>query len=187
MNKKITIKNLVDRYGYDSSAIGRDWVAKGLKMGWDEQTINAWVVENIMRPLREGTLSVQIQNEKLQKLTAERKLTEIQLEKEYENVVDVSYVELVLSEFLIIIKQQIRSLPSGIYLELFACTEATEIRDVLKNKIDAVLNDIGEMEFELPEDNEVLEESEYEQQDEIDLDIEEEPTDNKTTEESESI
>ena len=50
-----------------------------------------------------------------------------------------------------------REIPSKAYLELFAQTDAKDLRDLLKTEIDKTLYQLGSMEFELPTDEEILE------------------------------
>ena len=88
MNKKLTItySELSRRYGYDVSVISREWVSKGLDCTKSEIEINAWITENIMKALRNTNVKDQMEIEKLAKLTAERQLAELELQKEMETV-----------------------------------------------------------------------------------------------------
>lgn len=185
MTKKntITYSELSRRYGFDVSVISRDWVAKGLDCTKSENEIYQWIRENVMTPLRNTDIKEQIEQERLKKLKAEASLAELELAQKENTVISSEYIEQVLTAYLFKIKTTIRSVPSKVYLELFAMENAKDLRDRLKDVIDSTLIELGEMEFELPEDMEILDEEE--QQDEIDGSIEESSTDNKTTNQTE--
>jgi hypothetical protein len=55
-----------------------------------------------------------------------------------------------------------RAIPSKTYLELFAKTDAKDLRDILKQHIDTALFQLGSMEFELPMHEEILDGNEHE-------------------------
>lgn len=169
MSKKLTItySELSRRYGYDVSVISREWVSKGLDCTKSEIEINAWITENIMKALRNTNVKDQMEMEKLAKLTAERQLAELELQKEMEMVVSTDYVEQVLTAYLHQIKTNIRTIPTKIYLELFAQNDAKDLRDILKEEIDKTLYQLGEMEFSLPADEEILNENQSGEDDNI--------------------
>ncbi|ENC0876043.1 hypothetical protein ABJ833_004448, partial [Escherichia coli] len=73
----------------------------------------------------------------------------------------------ILTAYLQQLKASIRTIPNSCYLELFACDSAKDIRDKLKEKIDSTLTELGNMEFELPEDEEILNEIEQSEDDNI--------------------
>lgn len=185
MTKKntITYSELSRRYGFDVSVISRDWVAKGLDCTKSENEIYQWIRENVMTPLRNTDIKEQIEQERLKKLKAEASLAELELAQKENTVISSEYIEQVLTAYLFKIKTTIRSIPSKVYLELFAMENAKDLRDRLKDVIDSTLIELGEMEFELPEDMEIFDEEE--QQDEIDGSIEESSTDNETTNQTE--
>lgn len=158
---KTSIRTLAKQYGYDESTV-RSWVLKGMPMDTDYNT-RKWIVENILKPLRNTNIKEQIEQERLQKLTTERQLAELELQEKLEHVLNTEYVEQVLTAYLYQIKTTIRSIPNKIYLELFAMTDAKDLRDRLKEVIDTHLYQLGEMEFELPEDKEILDEQEQEE------------------------
>jgi len=67
----ISINQLAKQYGYDESTIRQICVPKGLDMSLSEQDIRAWIVQEILKPLRETDLREQMDREKLRKLQAE--------------------------------------------------------------------------------------------------------------------
>jgi len=66
-------------------------------------------------------------------------------------LVSTDYVEEILTAFLFQIKTSIRAVPTKIYLDLYAQSDAKDLRDKLQRELDSTLYDLGQMEFELPE------------------------------------
>jgi len=149
-----------------------------------EQNSRAWIIENILMPLRNTSVKEQLEQERLQKLIAERQLAELELNEKMEQVISTVYVEQVLTEYLFQIKTAVRAIPSKVYLELFAQTDAKDLRDRLKQEIDSTLYQLGSMTFELPEDMEIMEDEN--EQDQIDGDTSQSTSDDPTTEDSEN-
>lgn len=185
MTKKntITYSELSRRYGYDVSVISRQWVQKGLDITKSEIEINKWINTNIMDPLRNTDIKEQIEVKRLEKLTAESALVQLELAERENTVVSTEYVETILTNYLFQIKNTIRSIPSKVYLELFAMDDAKDLRDKLKEEIDKTLYQLGEMDFELPDDKDIIDEPE---QDQDDSDIEPDDEDDSTAEDSEN-
>jgi hypothetical protein len=150
--KTISINQLAKQYGYDESTIRQIWVPKGLDMNLPEQDIRAWIVQNILQPLRETDLREQMDREKLRKLQAEASQAELELNKQLELVVDTSYLESSLSEYFSQLKNYLRTIPQKHYLELFESEDALTLKTKLAGFIDEVLNEIGSQEYEMPED-----------------------------------
>jgi hypothetical protein len=117
--KTISINQLAKQYGYDESTIRQIWVPKGLDMNLPEQDIRAWIVQNILQPLREIDLREQMDLEKLRKLQAEASQAELELNKQLGLVVDTGYLESSLSEYFSQLKNYLRTIPQKHYLELF--------------------------------------------------------------------
>lgn len=99
-------------------------------------------------------------------------------------MVSTEYVEQVLTEYLFQVKTAVSAIPSKTYLELFAQSDAKDLRDVLRTHNDKRLYQLGSMEFELPDDMEVLEDGN--KQEEINEDTEEGTTDDTTAEDTEN-
>lgn len=178
----ISYSELSKRYGYDVSVISREWVARGLDCTKSENEIYIWIRANIMEPLRNTSIKEQIEQERLKKLTAERHLVDLELSLKTGSVLDSVYVETILTSYLHEIKTTLRAIPSKVYLELFALNDAKDLRDRLKEEIDKTLYQLGEMEFELPSDEEILDED---KSGEIDNSVEQSTTDDSTPEDSE--
>ncbi|WPO93733.1 hypothetical protein SFA32_12210 [Buttiauxella sp. HR94] len=177
---KTSLRALAKQYGYDESTV-RSWVEKGMPTDTDDES-RIWIIEQVLKPLRNTNTKERIEQERLQKLTAERQLAEIELDEKLKTVVSTQYVEQVLTEYLFQVKTAMRAIPSKVYLELFAQTDAKDLRDRLKQEIDSTLYQLGSMEFELPEDMEIMED-EYEQ-DKSNKDTSEDITDDSPAEDS---
>ncbi|HHK9412585.1 terminase small subunit [Escherichia coli] len=162
-NLTISYSELSRRYGYDVSVISREWANRGLDCTKSEKEIYEWIRTNIIDPLRNTDIKEQIDQERLKKLSAERQLAELELAEKNGLVVSTEYIEQVLTEYLFQVKTAMRAIPSKTYLELFAQTDAKDLRDILKQHIDSTLFQLGSMEFELPTDEEILDGNEQEE------------------------
>lgn len=176
----VSYSEIARRYGYDISVVSREWVGRGLDCTKSESEIYHWIRENVLKPLRDTNTKEQIEQERLKKLSAERQLAELELAEKNGLVVSTEYVEQVLTEYLFQVKTAVRAIPSKTYLDLFAQADAKDLRDVLKTHIDKTLYQLGSMEFELPDDMEVLEDGN--KQEEVNKNIEESTTDDTTAE-----
>ncbi|EOL8788507.1 hypothetical protein HI368_RS13580 [Escherichia coli] len=183
-NLSISYSELSRRYGYDVSVISREWVNRGLDCTKTEPEIYEWIRENVLAPLRNTDTKEQIEQERLKKLKAEAALAEIELDEKNGEVISTAYIEQVLTEYLFQVKTAMRAISSKTYLELFAQTDAKDLRDLLKTEIDKTLYQLGSMEFELPTDEEILEYGN--EQDKTYEDITESTTDNTTAEDTEN-
>lgn len=152
MSTKISIRSLAKQYGYDESTIRQSWIPKGLDMSWTEEQIRAWVVDEVLKPLRDTDLREQIDRERLRRMTAEASQAELELDKQLGLVVDTAYLESSLSEFFSQMKNYLRTIPQKHYLELFESEDALQLKTKLADFIDEVLNEIGSQEYEMPEE-----------------------------------
>ncbi|MEN4746464.1 hypothetical protein [Pantoea agglomerans] len=124
----ISINQLAKQYGYDESTIRQIWIPKGLDMTLSEQEIRAWIVQNILKPLRDTDLNEQIQRERLRRMAAEASQAELELEKQLSLVVDTAYLESSLSEFFSQMKNYLRTIPQKHYLELYESEDALQLK-----------------------------------------------------------
>lgn len=152
MSNTISIRSLGRQYGYDESTIRQSWIPKGLDMSWPEEQIRAWIVENILKPLRDTDLNEQIQRERLRRMAAEASQAELELDKQLSLVIDTAYLESTLSEFFADMKNYMRTIPQKHYIELFESEDALELKQNLSAFIDSTLNEIGNYEYEMPEE-----------------------------------
>lgn len=173
------MKKLAEQYSYDESTVRQVWTQKGLDMSWSEEQIRDWVRDNIIKPLRETDLRDQMDREKLRKMTAEAAMSELELEQQMDHVVDIDYLEPSLSEYFTKQKNYFRSLPNKHYLELFESQDALELKQKLSGFIDEALNEIGNQEYELPQ--EITDENKPTETSE---DLEQSQEDDTTTEET---
>lgn len=185
MNKNISMNQLAKQYGYNESTV-REWKAQGMPIGegTEEADTRAWIVQNVILPLRNTNTREQIDLERLRKLKAEAALSELELQVKHGTVVSTEYLEQVLTEYLFQVKTAMRAIPSKTYLELFAQTDAKDLRDILKQHIDSTLFQLGSMEFELPTDEEILEDGN--EQEEINASTNESTADDTATEDTEN-
>lgn len=185
MNKNISMNQLAKQYGYNESTV-REWKAQGMPIGQgtEEADTRAWIVQNVILPLRNTDTREQIDQERLRKLKAEAALSELELQVKHGTVVSTEYLEQVLTEYLFQVKTAMRAIPSKTYLELFAQTDAKDLRDILKQHIDSALFQLGSMEFELPTDEEILEDGN--EQEEINASTDESTADDTATEDTEN-
>ena len=169
---------------YESTV--RQWKANGMPIGegTEEADTRAWIVQNVILPLRNTDTREQIDQERLRKLKAEAALSELELQVKNGTVVSTEYLEQVLTEYLFQVKTAMRAIPSKTYLELFAQTDAKDLRDILKQHIDSTLFQLGSMEFELPTDEEILEDGN--EQEEINASTDESTADDTATEDTEN-
>ncbi|HDR2353397.1 TPA: hypothetical protein QCH65_000543 [Enterobacter roggenkampii] len=70
----ISLRSLARQYGYDESTV-RTWVEKGMPIDTDSNA-RSWIVDNVLKPLRDTNTKEQIEQERLKKLSAERQLAE---------------------------------------------------------------------------------------------------------------
>ncbi|TWD31571.1 terminase small subunit [Pantoea sp. SJZ147] len=152
MSNTISIRSLGRQYGYDESTIRQSWIPKGLDMSWPEEQIRAWVVDEVLKPLRDTDLNEQIARERLRRMAAEASQAELELDKQLSLVVDTAYLESSLSEFFSQMKNYLRTIPQKHYLELFESEDALQLKTKLAGFIDEVLNEIGNQEYEMPEE-----------------------------------
>ncbi|MEN3752510.1 hypothetical protein ABC733_06695 [Mangrovibacter sp. SLW1] len=174
----LNYKKLSELYGWDESTIRKGWVSRGLDITKPDDEVLAWVQTNIIQPLRETDLREQIDRERLRKMAAEAATAEIELEERLGNLIELSYLEQSLSEYFSQMKNYLRSIPQKYYLELFECQDALELKVLLQNIIDDVLNEIGNQEYEFTE--------ELDEQEEITINLEEVDQDDITTKEDEA-
>lgn len=90
----ININQLARQYDYDETTIMQIWIPKGLDMTISEKVIRVWVIQNILKPLRDTDLNEQIQRERLRRMVAEASQAELELAKELEQVVDVVMMQI---------------------------------------------------------------------------------------------
>lgn len=145
----MTYLQLAKIYGYDPATVSRDWKAKGLDIEGTDDEIYHWVQDNVLTPLRGQTdLKEETQREQLRLAKAKADIEEMEADLKRKNLVEVDYVTDSLSSYLLQLKNMLRSIPNTTYVELFSSEDANQLRETLKDKIDEVLRDIGNYEYE---------------------------------------
>ncbi|EPV2472603.1 hypothetical protein ACV28C_000903 [Enterobacter asburiae] len=99
------MNQLAKQYGYNESTV-REWKAQGMPIGQgtEEADTRAWIVQNVILPLRNTDTREQIDQERLRKLKAEAALSELELQVKHGTVVSTEYLEQVLTEYLFQVK-----------------------------------------------------------------------------------
>jgi L-lysine 2,3-aminomutase len=141
----ISLRSIAKQYGYDESTV-RQWKAKGMPQ--QEEEAREWIIEHVLKPLRETDLNEQIQRERLRKLQAEADLSEAEVQKSIGNLLDAEQVEQELSKYFKTLRDYIRTLPNRVHHELHEQENALNVKRVLLQRIDEVLNEIGQMTLE---------------------------------------
>jgi len=140
------------RYGVNESTI-RGWIDRGMPQE-TEEAANAWIVDNILKPLRETDTKEQIEKARLRKLIAEAEQAETELERQREQLIPADEVHRELTQYFKTLRDYIRSLPNKIQHEVFEQDSVLKVKRVLQARIDEMLNEIGDMKFEVPEEDE---------------------------------
>ncbi|CAI1685297.1 terminase small subunit [Serratia liquefaciens] len=178
----ISLSQLARNYGFDESTL-RKWKKQGMPHGEqvpDDVTIS-WIVENQLKPLRNTDVKDAIEKERLRKLKAEADQQELELDLRLADVIDTNYLEAALSEHFKKMKTYLRTIPAKIYIDLFECEDALDLREVLSGIIDSTLTEIGNFEYELNTDMEILKNESEQELSEVEFDLKEIFTDDSTT------
>ncbi|EPY4991776.1 TPA: hypothetical protein ACOEHQ_002096 [Enterobacter ludwigii] len=145
----MTYLQIANIYGYDPATVSRDWRARGLDISQTDEEIYQWVQDNVLTPLRGQTdLKEETQREQLRLAKAKADIEEMNADQLRRNLIEVDYVTESLSSYLLQLKNMLRSIPNTTYVELFSSEDANQLRETLKDKIDEVLRDIGNYEYE---------------------------------------
>ncbi|UCQ40060.1 hypothetical protein DCF38_10980 [Edwardsiella piscicida] len=145
----ISISQLAKDYGYDESSIRKNWVKKsGLDLSAPVPEIRAWIVKNILNPLRETNIREQIDRARLEKMQSEAELAKIEVSRALDQIIEIDILQSELGQYFTNIKNMIRSIPDQCYLELFESDSPAGLKIMLKNKIDQKLMEIGNMTYE---------------------------------------
>ena len=144
----LSLNQLAKQYGYDESTVRKIWVKKGLDITKSDGEVRKWVIDNVITPLRETDLNEQIQRERLRKLQAEADLAEAEVRKSTGELLQAEDIEREISQYFKILRDYLRTLPNRIHHELHEQDNALNVKRVLQQRIDEVLNEIGRMTLE---------------------------------------
>ncbi|POE24977.1 hypothetical protein BV923_00705 [Pectobacterium odoriferum] len=150
----LSYRSIAKQYGYDESTIRQSWAKKGMPdpKSSTEQEVRQWIVTNILNPLRDTDTQEQIQRERLRKLTAEAEQAEISVRQCMDELIKITVVQNELSSYLKRIRDHLRTIPNKTYLELFEQEKAIDIKRLLQERIDEVLNECGRFNYEPPQE-----------------------------------
>ncbi|WP_311750759.1 hypothetical protein [Proteus columbae] len=175
MSDLITATEIARRYGYTIQAVNK-WRERGLpydthhkKFPADKAT--AWILENVINPLKQTSVKEQIDRERLRRERAVASREELKLREESGLLIPVSYVETVMTQYLSQIKQTMLQVATTNTLEILeSATDQATLKEKLKEVISNRLNECGDFllsqdlnEFDdYSEDEEIESEEEFE-------------------------
>ncbi|HDP7924134.1 TPA: hypothetical protein P7B15_002996 [Escherichia coli] len=179
MTQEVTLTELSKMYGYSLQAVQK-WRDRGLPYNTNTRRCPkdkaiAWIVDNIISPLREVDVQAQIQQEKLRKARGEADAIELKNRTELNDLIPVGYVETALSGFCSSVRQSMMQIATSDTLAILeAATDQRTLKEKLKDIISARLNEIGDVMLspdldEYDEYSEDEEHQEHEEDDEFDV------------------
>jgi len=133
------------RYGVNESTV-RGWIDRGMPDTDAEAT--AWIVDNVLKPLRDTDTKEQIEKARLRKLIAEANQAETELARQRELLIPSDEVHKELTAFFKTFRDYFRTLPNKIYHEVFEQDSALKVKRVLQQRIDELLTEIADMKYE---------------------------------------
>lgn len=147
-HKMISLRELARQYSYDEATV-RQWKLKGMPHGKDipDEITRNWIVENIIKPLRDTNTREQIEKERLRDITASANIKELDEAERKGELINVAIVESELAKYFHQFKTIMRSIPSSEYLKLFESKDANTLKNNLKEVIDNALREIGSLEL----------------------------------------
>lgn len=149
----ISLRAIAKQYGYDESTV-RQWKAKGMPLTNEDET-RQWIIDQVLVPLRQTDIREQIELERLRKMRAEADLAEAEVLLSTEQLIPVDEVHRELTQYFKTFRDYFRTIPNKIHHEVFEQDSALKVKRVLQQRIDEILTEIGDMKFEIPdEDNE---------------------------------
>ncbi|MEG3135654.1 hypothetical protein SC206_19025 [Rouxiella sp. T17] len=149
----ISILKLSQQYGYDESTL-RNWKRQGMPHDKDipEEETRKWIIDNIINPLRNTDYKEQIEKAKLRTALATAELAEMEVAEAHKNVINVDYVEQVLSKYFKKQRDYLRTLGQKIYVEVFEQDSAISVKRIINQRMDEMLNEIAEFELQESKD-----------------------------------
>lgn len=182
MKEEITLTELSKTYGYTLNA-AKKWVERGMPFNTHTRRVPkdkavAWVLENVINPLKQTSVKEQIDLERLRRERALATAAEMDNREKMNNLIPVSYVEQELAEYCGKVKQTLLQVATIDTLEILeAATDQKTLKEKLREVITRRLNEVGDMlasvePSECEEDDieiELTEESAEEETEEFDL------------------
>lgn len=139
---EISLRKLARDYGYDHKSV-MAWRERNMPTD-SEENAREWIIQNILKPLRVTDTREQIERERLRKLKYEADIIETEYLTAINHLIPVDEVEAEMTKFVLDIRNYIRSLPNRISTELFEQESASKLKTLLKDRIDEMLNEIGD-------------------------------------------
>ncbi|EBG1378185.1 hypothetical protein FH802_02115 [Salmonella enterica] len=158
MKEEITLTELSKTYGYTLNA-AKKWVERGMPYNTHTRRVPkdkavAWVLENVINPLKQTSVKEQIDLERLRRERALATAAEMDNREKMNNLIPVSYVEQELAEYCGKVKQTLLQVATIDTLEILeAATDQKTLKEKLREVITRRLNEVGDM-FESAEPNE---------------------------------
>ncbi|QGU14741.1 hypothetical protein GNG27_08745 [Leclercia sp. 119287] len=152
MSTSISIRKLGRDYGYEHSTV-LAWQKRGMPTDTEENA-RAWIVDNILTPLRDGDVRDKIDQARLRKMQAEADLAEAEVKLKLDQLIEADEVHRALTQYFKTLRDYIRSLPNKIQHEVFEQDSVLKVKRVLQQRIDEMLHSVGDMKFEVPEEDE---------------------------------
>ncbi|EBH0213312.1 hypothetical protein F8Y18_14505 [Salmonella enterica] len=182
MKEEITLTELSKTYGYTINA-AKKWVERGMPFNTNTRRVPkekgvAWVLENVINPLKQTSVKEQIDIERLRRERALATAAEMDNREKMNNLIPISYVEQELAEYCGKVKQTLLQIAVIDNLEILeAATDQKTLKEKLREVITRRLNEVGDMlaniePSECEEDDievELTEESAEEETEEFDL------------------
>lgn len=143
----ISLRAIAKQYGYDESTV-RQWKAKGMPLTNEDET-RQWIIDQILVPLRQTDIREQIELERLRKMRAEADLAEAEVLLSTEQLIPADEVQKELTQFFKTFRDYFRTLPNKIHHEVFEQDSSLKVKRVLQQRIDELLTEIGNMRYEV--------------------------------------
>lgn len=146
----ISLRAIAKQYGYDESTV-RQWKAKGMPLTNEDET-RQWIIDQILVPLRQTDIREQIELERLRKMRAEADLAEAEVLLSTEQMIPVDEVQKELTAFFKTFRDYFCTLPNKIHHEVFEQDSALKVKRMLQQRIDELLTEIGDMKYEVTDE-----------------------------------
>lgn len=150
MSQEVTLTELSKMYGYSLPAVQK-WRDRGLPYNTNTRRCPrdraiAWILENIINPLREVDIQAQIQQEKLRKARGEADAIELKNRQEKNSLIPIAYVESALAGFCGDVRQTMMQIATVDTLEILeSATDQRTLKEKLKDIISKRLNEVGDL------------------------------------------
>lgn len=146
----ISLRAIAKQYGYDESTV-RQWKAKGMPLTNEDET-RRWIIDQVLVPLRQTDIREQIELERLRKMRAEADLAEAEVLLSTEQLIPVDEVHRELTQYFKTFRDYFRTIPNKIHHEVFEQDSALKVKRVLQQRIDELLTEIGDMKYEVTDE-----------------------------------